>query len=165
MSNDYSSRGGSAGRQSSPSGGGESDPEGDAEIAPARAHALAVKRAAAAVPDGEHRPNAESDADTFGDQSAVRMIDRVAVDLPDRRGFAPVECDLTGAEPAEIVAELFVRRFDDVVEGPARAPRTELFVQCEYACRGAALGEEALGHSEVEDVERGHGLGIDDGVA
>ena len=62
------------------------------------------------------------------------------------------------AKPGEVVVEVLVRRLDYVVERlacPATA-QAQLLVQREYAGGGAADGEHALAHVEVEDMEGGH---------
>src|SRR5919197_4459541 len=94
----------------------------DTEPAPPRVHALPVERATATVPDRQHRPDPEPDADAFGDEGAVGLVHLVAVDVPGRGRAAPVEHDLALAEPGEVVAEVLVRRLGHVDELLARSP-------------------------------------------
>ena len=71
---------------------------------------------------------------------------------------APVERDLARAKPGEVVVEVLVRRLDHVVERLAcsATAQAQLLVQREHAGGGAADGEHALGHGEVEDVKGRH---------
>src|SRR6266508_3488447 len=127
------------------------------EPAPPRVHALPVERATATVPDRQHRPDSEPDANAFGDEGAVGLVHRVAVDAPGRGRSASVERDLARAKPGEVVVEVLVRRLDDVLERLARsaAAQGQMLMQREHAGGGTAGGEHALAQCEVEDMERG----------
>src|SRR5919197_3787772 len=127
----------------------------DTEPAPPRVHALPVERATATVPDRQHRPDPEPDANAFGDEGAVGLVHLVAVDAPGRGRAAPVERDLARAKQGEVVVEVLVRRLDDVVERVGRSPRAQLLVHREHAGGGAVDGEHALAYLEVEHLEGG----------
>src|SRR5919197_631267 len=133
-----------------------------AETAPARLHALPLERATATVPDRQHRPDPQSDVDSFGNQGAGDLVDLAAVDAPERARAAPVKRDLAGAQPGEVFVEVLVGRLDHVVErlaGSATTP-AQLLMQRERARGGAADGEYALAHVEVEGVEGGNSAAV-----
>jgi hypothetical protein len=52
------------------------------------------------------RPDPEPDLNAFGDEAAVGLVHRVAVDAPGRGRSAPVDRDLPGARPVEVVVEV-----------------------------------------------------------
>ena len=126
------------------------------EPAPPRVHALPVERATATVPDRQHRPDPEPDAHAVGDEGAVGLVHRAAVDAPGRGRSAPVERDLARAKPGEVVVEVLVWRLDHVVERLACSAKAQLLVHREHAAGGADDGEHAPAHLEVERVEGGH---------
>src|SRR3982751_6618112 len=82
-----------------------------AELAPPCVHALSVERATATVPDRQHRPDPEPDANGFGHEGVevrytVRPSTRqVAVDLLSSSVIA---------KPGQVVLEVLVRRLDHV---------------------------------------------------
>src|SRR5436190_24353626 len=84
---------------------GHGDPNRFGSQSSMRAQALPLERATATVPDRQHRPDPESEADAVGDQAAVDLVDRVAVDAPCCGRGAPVERALALAKPGEVVAE------------------------------------------------------------
>jgi hypothetical protein len=108
--------------------------------------------------DRQHRPDPETDPHALGDQRALDLVHRATVDTPDRGRSALVEGDLARAEAGEVVVEVLVWGLDHVIEGRGRSAtaQAQLLVQREHARGGAADGEHALAHLEVEDVEGRH---------
>src|SRR6266508_3907922 len=108
------------------------------EPAPPCVHALPVERATATIPDRQHRPDPEPDANAFGDEGAVGLVHRAAIDAPGRGRPAPVERDLARAKPGEVVVEVLVRGLDHVLEvlTSCVAAQAQLLVQREHAGGG-----------------------------
>ena len=104
------------------------------------------------------RPSPSSSSSPRPCRQRLAAIARAPVDAPGRARSAPVERDLARAKSGEVVVEVLVRRLDYVVERLAcsATAQAQLLVQGEHAGRGAADGEHALGHVEIEGVERGH---------